>query len=155
MHDFNTDPIGALHIARKNPLATVIGSIPGIVPIGAYYMGHCQITSWDPSVDWHAIIVYAALAFSLTTVWAWASVVYEQWAKALCFTILLEGLMMFADTALLGVPALILLVGINATYCGCRLAVRASAASAAREAEVPSAIGNTGRRWARLTLVRG
>lgn len=128
-NDFTTDPIAALRVALRNPLPTLIGSTVAIVPVGGYYLGHCQITSWNPLTDPLSILAYAALAFSGSTVYGWGRAMFGSWFKSLAFTVLTEGLMMWGGSEALAYVALALLVLINAMTCGCRLALRSAPAT--------------------------
>jgi hypothetical protein len=70
------------------------------------------------------MIVYAGLLFSALTVLGWSSNMFGSKAKALGFTLLLEGIMMTSSAAWLTAIALTYLVLINAVANGCRLALR-------------------------------
>lgn len=131
----DTNPIAQLEICMaswRNRMAALIGSIGGLVPYGAYRLGHYEITSWSPFACPKALVVYAALAFSVLTVSGWAHQVFatanrwESLIKALGFTALVEALMMTSDYRPLALGCLGLLIAINAVANGCRLAVRAA-----------------------------
>jgi hypothetical protein len=70
------------------------------------------------------MIVYAGLLFSALTVLGWSTNMFGSKAKALGFTLLLEGIMMTSSAAWLTAIALTYLVLINAVANGCRLALR-------------------------------
>lgn len=138
-NDFTTDPIAALRVALRNPLPTLIGSTVAIVPVGGYYLGHCQIASWNPLADPLSVLAYSALAFSGSTVYGWGRAMFGAWFKALAFTVLAEGLMMWGGSEALAYVALALLVLINAMTCGCRLALRSAPAPPAAVAPAVAA----------------
>jgi len=73
------------------------------------------------------MIVYAGLLFSALTVLGWSADIFGNRAKALGFTLLLEGIMMASSAAWLTAIALTYLVLINAVANGCRLALRDAA----------------------------
>ncbi len=135
--DFTADPIAALRVAIRNPLPTLLGSTVMIVPVGGYYLGHAQIMSWNPLTDPLSTLAYAALAFSGTTVYEWGRAMFGSRLKALSFTVLAEGLMMFGGSAALAYVTLGLLVVINAMTCGCRLALRSTPPAAPEAPTVP------------------
>lgn len=137
----DTNPVAQLHIARANPLPTAIGAMSGIVPIGIFEIGHYELVSWNPALDAQALLVYAGLVFSALTVTTWGADMFTpasagRWGKALAFvkalafTAIVEGMMMTSANVWLTGAALVLLVAINATANGCRLAVRAASAKA-------------------------
>lgn len=137
----DTNPVAQIEIARNNPLPTAIGALAGIVPVGVFEFGHYELTSWDPSVDGRALIVYAGLVFSAISVVTWSRDIFTpanagRWGgvlatvKAVGFTALVEGMMMTSDNRWLSGAALGLLVAINAVANGCRLAVRAAGTKA-------------------------
>jgi len=100
------------------------------------------LTSWSPLECPKAMIVYAGLLFSALTVLGWSSNMFGSKAKALGFTLLLEGIMMTSSAAWLTAIALAYLVLINAVANGCRLALRdVEPAIAADVAEWPSNLG--------------
>ena len=119
-----TNPLAQLRAARRKPIAAIIGATAGLVPVGVYEVGHYELTSWSPIESPKAIIVYAGLLFSALTVLGWSSNMFGSKAKALGFTLLLEGIMMTSSAAWLTAIALTYLVMINAVANGCRLALR-------------------------------
>jgi hypothetical protein len=132
-HDAN--PIAQLEIVFatwRNRIAGLVGAIAGLVPYGAYRLGHYEVTSWDPRQCPKVLVVIAALAFSVLTVTDWAHQVFAtenkfvSVIKALGFTALIEALMMTSDYRPLSLGCLYLLVAVNAVANGCRLAVRAA-----------------------------
>jgi hypothetical protein len=123
-HAAVANPLAQLRTARRKPVAAIIGATAGLVPVGVYEVGHHEITSWSPLECPKALIVYAGLLFSALTVLGWSSNMFGSKAKALGFTLLLEGIMMASNAAWLTAIALTYLVLINAVANGCRLALR-------------------------------
>src|SRR3954467_3928757 len=123
-HPATTNPLAQLRAARRKPIAAIIGATAGLVPVGVYEVGHYELTSWSPLDCPKAMIVYAGLLFSALTVLGWSTNMFGSKAKALGFTLLLEGIMMTSNAAWLTAIALIYLVLINAVANGCRLAQR-------------------------------
>lgn len=121
------NPLAQLRAARRKPAAALIGATAGLVPVGVYEVGHFELTSWSPIVCPKAVIVYAGLLFSALTVLGWSSNMFGSRAKAIGFTLLLEGIMMASSAAWLTAIALTYLVLINAAANGCRLALRDTA----------------------------
>jgi hypothetical protein len=119
-----TNPLAQLRAARRKPIAAIIGATAGLVPVGVYEVGHHELTSWSPLECPKAMIVYAGLLFSALTVLGWSTNMFGSKAKALGFTLLLEGIMMTSSAAWLTAIALTYLVLINAVANGCRLALR-------------------------------
>ena len=117
-------PLAQLRIARRKPVAALIGATAGLVPVGVFELGHYERTSWSPLACPKAAIVYAGLLFSALTVLGWSRDMFGSTAKAVGFTALLEGIMMTADAGWLSAIALGYLVVINAVANGCRLALR-------------------------------
>jgi hypothetical protein len=126
--DFTVDLVGALKLAlsRRGALPTLLGSAVALVPIGGYYLGHFQLSSWNPLEDPSAVLAYAALSFSAMTVYTWGRAMFDSTFKGLAFSVLVEGLMMFGESPTLAYVALALIVLINAMTCGCRLALRSA-----------------------------
>ena len=118
------NPLAQLRAAQRKPIAAVIGATAGLVPVGVYEVGHYELTSWSPLDCPKAMIVYAGLLFSALTVLGWSSNMFGSKAKALGFTLLLEGIMTTSSAAWLTAIALTYLVLINAVANGCRLALR-------------------------------
>jgi hypothetical protein len=123
-HTATTNPLAQLRAARRKPIAAIIGATAGLVPVGVYEVGHHELTSWSPLECPKAMIVYAGLLFSALTVLGWSTNMFGSKAKALGFTLLLEGIMMTSSAAWLTAIALAYLVLINAVANGCRLALR-------------------------------
>ncbi len=128
-HAAATNPLAQLRLARRRPLAALLGATPGFVPVGVYWVGHHELTSWAPWICPKALIVYAGLLFSVLTVYGWSTDMFGSKIKALGFTVLIEGIMMTAAAGWLNLIALGYLVAINAIANGCRLALRDSTAT--------------------------
>ena len=62
------NPLAQLRIARRKPVAALIGATAGLVPVGVFELGHYERTSWSPLACPKAAIVYAGLLFSARTV---------------------------------------------------------------------------------------
>jgi hypothetical protein len=122
-HPATTNPLAQLRAARRKPVAALIGATAGLVPVGVYEVGHHELTSWSPIECPKAMIVYAGLLFSALTVLGWSTTMFGRKAKALGFTLLLEGIMMTSSAGWLTAIALTYLVLINAVANGCRLAL--------------------------------
>lgn len=122
-----TNPLAQLRVARRRPVAALLGATAGLVPVGVFELGHYELTSWSPLDCPKAVIVYAGLLFSALTVLGWSTDMFGSKVKALGFTALLEGIMMTADAGWLSAIALCYLVAINAVANGCRLALRDTA----------------------------
>lgn len=108
----------ALH--PRNRAAALLGAVlGGGVPIASYWLAHHEL-----SRGW---VVYALVAggllFSAATVVRWAASAFGSQAKALGFTVLLEGVLLYSSTDWLALAALVYLVGINAIATGVRLAL--------------------------------
>jgi hypothetical protein len=133
------DPVAQLRLARRHPIACLLGAVPAVVPIGTFYLGHVELTSWDPGIDPKAAVTYAGLAFSVLTTVRWSADTFrvdnrlENAIKALGFTVLVEALMMSAANLWIAIPCLAILVAINALYHGARIAERAAAAEPVRD----------------------
>src|SRR3954466_10590640 len=123
-HTATTNTLAQLRAARRKPIAALIGATAGLVPVGVYEVGHHELTSWSPLECPKALIVYAGLLFSALTVLGWSTNMFGSKAKALGFTLLLEGIMMTSSAGWLTAIALTYLVLINAVANGCRLALR-------------------------------
>lgn len=106
-----------------NRLATSLGAvIGGLVPLASYQLAHHEIRSDAGLLAQPAAwLVLGGLLFSALTVAQWARVAFGQWAKAIGFTVILEGCLMVSQTPWLGVAALMVLVGINAVSAGVKL----------------------------------
>src|SRR3954470_13045950 len=129
-HPTTTNLLAQLRAARRKPVAAIIGATAGLVPVGVYEVGHHELTSWSPVECPKAMIVYAGLLFSALTVLGW-STMFGRKAKALGFTLLLEGIMMTSSAGWLTAIALTYLVLINAV--GERLSARAARCRASRD----------------------
>lgn len=136
-----TNPLAQLRAARRKPIAAIIGATAGLVPVGVYEVGHYELTSWSPLECPKALIVYAGLLFSALTVLGWSTNMFGSKAKALGFTLLLEGIMMTSNAAWLTAIALAYLVLINAVANGCRLALRDVEPAITDVAEWPANLG--------------
>lgn len=122
-HLATPSPLAQLRAARRKPVAAIVGATAGLVPVGVYEVGHHELTSWSPIECPKAMIVYAGLLFSALTVLGWSTTMFGSRAKAIGFTLLLEGIMMTSSAGWLTAIALTYLVLINAVANGCRLAL--------------------------------
>src|SRR5262249_34673759 len=135
-----TNPLAQLRMARRKPIAALLGATAGLVPVGVFELGHYEIASWSPLDCPKATIVYAGLLFSALTVLGWSTDMFGSKVKAIGFTALLEGIMMTADAGWLSAIALGYLVVINAVANGCRLAIRDTTSSVDWPANLARAI---------------
>jgi len=122
---------------RQHVLATVIGALlGGFVPLIVFTVAHHELSltlpSWRIAVC--GCIVVAGLVYSAKTVCAWGRLAFADGAKALGFTVLVEGAMTFSSVGWLSYAALGYLMSINAIATGCMLALPAPAATLVRGA---------------------
>lgn len=118
------DVISRIRLAGRHPLALFVGLLLGaFVPVASYVVGHQEVpleTGWmRPAL----LLVLGGLAYSAKTVWQWCRLAFGCPWKATGFTVLVEGVMSLSHTPWLALCALALLVAINATDTGCRLAL--------------------------------
>lgn len=105
---------------KRNRLALLCGAILGaFVPLATFTLAHHEVQ--EHPEKW--VLVAGGLLFSATTVLTFGRVAFGQATKALGFTILLEGVMVWSSTAGLSLAALLLLTGINAVATGTNLAL--------------------------------
>jgi len=126
-------PIEQLRLATRSPVALTMGALMGaIVPLSTYafahhsglltaHDGHIVYAEWS-NPDW--LILLGGLGFSARTVYHWAHQSFEEGAKAVGFTLLLEGVLMRAPIPELSYVALAYLVVLNALGTGAVLALR-------------------------------
>lgn len=109
-------------ISTGNPLALSIGAVlGGVVSLAAFVIVHVEHPElWSLK----SLFVAGALAFSAKSVFQWTSKAFQDTAKALGWTILVEGCMLISDTSWLNYLMLGLLIGINACATGCNLALQ-------------------------------
>jgi hypothetical protein len=139
-------------MSRQYRLATLIGAALGaIVPLSTFAIVHVEI---DPSANWYEqpdmLIVAGGLIYSARTVYQWGRMAFSSAAKAIGFTVLLEGVMTLSSQPWLSGLALVYLCAINAIATGTTLArgIAADATSATF-----SAAGSSAR--PRMRVVRG
>ena len=117
--------IGQIRFAftRGAYLGTIIGIVlGGFVPVGAYTICHEELphqSGW--AWAFLALLVLGGLVFSAKTVWQWAAAAFQDPWKASGFVILLEGIMVLAETPWLSWSALLLLVAVNGIATGVTL----------------------------------
>jgi VIT1/CCC1 family predicted Fe2+/Mn2+ transporter len=109
---------------RRHLLATAIGALlGGFVPLIVFTVAHHELSlalpTWRIAVG--VCIVAAGLMYSAKTVCAWGRMAFGDGAKAVGFTVLVEGAMTFSGVAWLSYAALAYLVAINAIATGCTL----------------------------------
>lgn len=108
----------ALH--PRNRVAALMGAaLGGGVPVASYWLAHHEISRGY--VVW--ALVAGGLLFSAMTVTRWAASAFGSMTKAVGFTVLLEGVLIYSNTAWLSVAALAYLVFINAVATGARVAL--------------------------------
>jgi hypothetical protein len=92
-------------------VAAIIGfSFGGFVPVGIYTICHHELTD---VYSFLGLIALGGLVYSATTVYQWAKLLFKNPFKAVGFTLLLEGIMVFSHITWLSVIALCYLVFIN------------------------------------------
>jgi hypothetical protein len=121
---------------RRHLLATAIGALlGGFVPLIVFTVAHHELTlalpTWRIAVC--VCIVAAGLLYSAKTVCAWGRMAFRDGAKALGFTVLVEGAMTFSGVGWLSYAALAYLVSINAIATGCTLALSPAPKTIGRE----------------------
>jgi hypothetical protein len=98
--------------AQKRSIGQMCAAIAsGFLPVASYVMAHVEAKT-NPLL-W--VLVAAALMFSAPTLVDWAKKWCGSTYKAVGFTVLLEGVMVFSSTAWLSYTGLAILVAINAT----------------------------------------
>ena len=110
-----------LTFSTKHALGAVVGCVLGsFVPFASFWLGHEEIRLanmfsmvWDAKAILVAVLVCGGLVFSAKTVYDWARRAFHNGSKALGFTVLLEGVMLFANTMELSIVALVLLMSMN------------------------------------------
>jgi len=108
----------ALH--PRNRAAAVLGAaLGGGVPVATYWLAHHELARGY--LIW--ALVAGGLLFSATTVVRWTEIAFGSMSKALGFTVLLEGVLLYSHTSWLAIAALAYLVFINAVATGVRLAL--------------------------------
>jgi hypothetical protein len=108
----------ALH--PRNRAAAYLGAaLGGGVPVATFWLAHHELDRG--LVVWG--LVAGGLLFSALTVTRWAASAFGSAPKALGFTVLLEGVLLYSHTAWLATAALIYLIFINAVATGVRLAL--------------------------------
>jgi hypothetical protein len=111
--------------SRQHRLATFVGALLGaVVPFSTYMIAHNEM----PEADWTGrfalcvALVAGGLLYSARTVFQWGELALTSRAKALGFTVLLEGVMTCSQQDWLSVTALVYLCAINAIATGVTLA---------------------------------
>lgn len=122
-------PLGVVAQVRaafraRNRLPALLGFLlGGFVPVACYVLAHAELTGAPVWTQPRAVLVLGGLLFSLRTVYAWGRLAFAESAKALGFCVLVEGVMVTAQTEWLAFAALAYLVAINGIATGCRLAL--------------------------------
>lgn len=107
--------------SRNNRLATVIGGLLGaIVPLATFMVAHEELGA-TPWLNPMSLLVLGGLLYSARTVYQWGRLAFGSWAKALGFTVLLEGVMTCSAQPWLAITALVYLCAINAIATGVTL----------------------------------
>jgi len=118
--------VGQVRVAlrRDNRLAASLGGLlGGGVPVASWQLAHFEVDATQPLwAQLGAWLVLGGLLFSAVTVFTWSRQAFRSTAKALGYTVLLEGVLTTAKTPWLSVAALMVLVAINAVATGCNLA---------------------------------
>jgi len=100
---------------NSNRFEIILASIAAsFIPVGVFFTSH-KALSGHISTTWSLwIISLAGLAYSIPSVVTWAQSWTGSKAKAIGFTIMLEGLMVGSGEPWLSIISLILLGGVNA-----------------------------------------
>ena len=99
-----------LTVQRQRTLGQLLAAAAGaFLPVASYVISHHEVLTHP--VKW--LLVLAALAFSAPVLVEWAMRWCRSWTKALGFTVLLEGVMVFSSTPALALTGLGLLLAIN------------------------------------------
>ena len=97
--------------SRQQKLGQLLAGIgASFMPIASYTIVHFEADATP--AKW--ALVASALLFSAPMVIDWAKRWCGHWVKAVGFTALLEGVMVFSSIGWLGMAGLVVLVGINA-----------------------------------------
>jgi hypothetical protein len=119
--------IGQIRLAfrKQNRLATFVGALlGGGVPLASWQLAHREIDASQPFYGQIAAwLVLGGLLFSAVTVYGWSRQAFGSTAKALGYTVLLEGVLITARTSWLSVAALVVLISVNAVATGVKLAL--------------------------------
>lgn len=99
----------------KGKIAAGLGfAFGGFVPVSVYIISHYEIgEGFGPLMLAKWFIVLAALVYSAKTVYDWSLLAFDNVAKAVGFTVLLEGVMTVSSTEWLSRTALFYLIFIN------------------------------------------
>lgn len=99
-----------INAAQKRTIGQVMAAVAsGFLPIASFVLAHYE-SKTEPML-W--VLVAAALAFSAPTLVLWAKKWCGGMVKAVGFSVLLEGVMVFSHTEWLSFAGLIILVAIN------------------------------------------
>lgn len=113
--------------AQKRTIGQFVAAIAsGFLPVASFVVAHFEAAN-DPKL-W--VLVVAALMFSAPSVAGWAQKWCGSTYKAWGFTVLLEGVLVFAHHELLSIGGLVMLVAINAANAWNLQAARAKVAEA-------------------------
>lgn len=106
-----------------NRLATTLGALlGGFVPLATYTVAHNEFSTasfWSLP----ALLVLGGLVYSAKTVYTWGRMAFASPAKAVGFTLLVEGIMVCSTSVWLANVALAYLMAINAIATGVTLAL--------------------------------
>lgn len=136
-----------LALRPGNRLATLLGCIlGGVVPIATDVETHLDLDASRPLYEQVAtFLVIGGLVFSGKTVFAWAGRAFRDDWKAAGFVLLLEGVMITSNVAVLPLALLRTLVAINGIATGCILSLdRTTDGTARAAAGVAAAPTDTG-----------
>jgi hypothetical protein len=106
---------------KKNAVATKLGWAIGLVITGLTYCT-AHFDAPNPGREGMYLLVAGGVLFSCLSVQAWMQKAFKGYWKAWGIVLLLEGTMVFGNVWA-GVVAMIFLAFINATACGCLLAL--------------------------------
>ncbi len=106
----------------KHRLAAFIGALLGcFVPVATFVVGHFELQG--DFLQPLALLVLGGLVYSASTVYQWAKLAVGSGFKALGFTVLIEGVMVFSGVEWLSYASLAYLAMINAVATGTSLAL--------------------------------
>ncbi len=119
--------VDQVRLASKpgNRLATFLGALlGGFVPIATYVVAHQELNlSENLFSQPKFLLVLGGLFYSAKTVYQWGKLAFAGITRALGFTVLLEGVMIFSSVQWLSYTALAYLILINAIGTGVSLAL--------------------------------
>lgn len=103
---------------KKSKVALVIGCILcGFPPAASFLVAHFEVSQYP----WMWVLVIGFVAYSFKTVYDWSLILTKHWLKAIGLTLGLEAASTFSHLLYVAIPAVTILVGINAIAGACAL----------------------------------